>query len=229
MTRGQLALVGGLAIVVVLIWAAVARLVVPAIADAEATPPPVPGAAASLDAGVDATATPIPSRSATPSPTEAPSDPPVRTDAPAPTEEPASTAEPDPTANPATAYAAFVTRLIDDQAKVAAFNRRLLPAAESGDQDTVRSTAVDILRFADGERDWLLANPPADCYADAHAAAGAMLEAYATVAERAIDWVDAAGLEALEAFGRVVAAGEDAQAALAILRDALEDVTCLAF
>ena len=63
---------------------------------------------------------------------------------------------------------------------VEGLNGALTRAAEAQDADAVRTASVDILDFVDVERDWLRDHPPTDCYADAHGAAAAMLDAYGT-------------------------------------------------
>jgi hypothetical protein len=214
MTRGTLALVASLAIGIVLAWALVARVIAPAL-DGEADASPSPLAVAS--------SSPAPTPRA-PTPTAAPTASPN----PTPTSTPRPTERPEATGDPRLAYAEFLAQLDEDRKTVSTMTDRLVAAADAGDRDTVRDTAGDILQFADGERVWLAGHPPADCYATAHAAAGTMLEAYATVAERAIDWADAeAGLDSLAALGDVLAAGSSARDALATLVTALDAATCL--
>jgi len=126
------------------------------------------------------------------------------------------------------AYAAFLVELDEARTEGADLNGRLLVAAEAGDTAMVRSTALDILAFADRERDWLAASPPARCYRGAHRAARDLIEAYATVAERSIEWADAdKGLDRLAALARVGVAGDGARTALDALVTALGKVTCL--
>ncbi len=168
-----------------------------------ATPPPTP--------------TPEPTPDPTAEPTATPTDPPPTA---APTERPTKTEDPQ------VSYVRFLARLTEDRSTVADLNQRLADAGEGGDRATARATAVEILQFADGERDWLSAHPPADCYAAAHAVASSMLDAYATVADRAIAWADAEGLEALGALADLVTAGDTARDALAHLVTALEQTTC---
>lgn len=214
MRRGQIALVGSLALVIVVAWLIVARLMLPALTGAA-------GASPSAEASPVASpaATPSGTATASPAPTPEPDLP-----SPDPTD---PTEEPDPPSDPRLAYAEFLLRLDAARADVQDLNSTLVVAAEAGDKATVRATAVDILQFADRERDWLLTHPPAACYADAHDAAGAMLEAYATVAERAIDWADAdTGLETLDALADVVTAAGDARVALEGLAGELEVATC---
>lgn len=222
MHRGQIALVGSLALVILVVWAVVARLMVPAISGAAGTPPS-PSASTSTPA-----VTVIPSATATLAAEEPSADATEASDAPTPTETAEPTVAPDPT-DPRLAYAEFLVRLDAARAEVQDLNETIVVAAEADDKPTVRAAAVDILQFADRERDWLLAHPPAACFADAHDAAGAMLEAYAAVAERAIDWVDAdAGLETLDALADVVTAAGDARVALETLAQELEATSCRA-
>jgi hypothetical protein len=223
MRRGQIALIGSLALAVLVVWALVAGLLLPALTG---TAPP---SAAAEATPAERSPTPVPTATSTatatdpgPTATAATADPPT---ADPPTTDPTDGA--DPTLDPRLAFAEFLLRLDAARVEVQDLNATLVAAAEDGDPATVRATAVDILQFADGERDWLLAHPPAACYADAHEAAGTMVEAYATVAERAIDWVDAdPGLDALDALADVLAAAEVARDALGDLGRDLEAATC---
>lgn len=229
MTRNRIVLVGGLAVVVLVAWAAIGRSVLPLFdrsASPSASPPLAAVASASPDAQMPSTApTEVPSRA----PTLSPSPPSATPATDPPPEAPRATAAPEA---PGAAddsrewYVAFLKRLDDARADVQGSSETLVGAAEAGDQAAVRAAAVDILQFADRERDWLLAHPPADCYASAHASAGMMLEAYATVAERAIDWVDADGLQALDALAGVLVAASEARATLGDLAGELEATTC---
>jgi hypothetical protein len=229
MTSGRIALVGGVAVIVVLAWVAVTRLVAPASADdgagpggASATTAPSPVVVASPEPSQ--AASPVPLASTGPSASLAPVATPIAT----PRSTPTPTKRPATTEDPRVAYAAFLARLDDDRRTATDLADQLVVAIEDGDRAAARSTAVDILQFADGEHDWLTAHPPADCYAAAHDAAGSMVEAYATVADRALDWVDAApGLATLDALGKVIAAGSDARDAAATLAGSLEATTCL--
>ncbi len=177
----------------------------PPVSPDAATPPPTP------EPTPDPTAEPTPTLTeppATAAPTAAPTERPPKTEA------------------PQVSWLRFLARLTEDRSTVADLNQRLADSGEGGDRATARATAVEILQFADGERDWLSAHPPADCYATAHAAATSMLESYATVADRAIAWADAEGLAALGALANLVAAGDDARDELAQLITALEQTTC---
>jgi hypothetical protein len=137
------------------------------------------------------------------------------------------TAPPRTTADPRHAWAEFLLRLNDDRATVEGLNRALLAATDDTDLVAVRAAAVDILDFVDREVVWLRQHPPADCYAEAHASASAMLAAYADAAERFIDWTAAGGgLAGLGAFGLAVErAGAAADALDAFVR-VLEATTC---
>ena len=139
----------------------------------------------------------------------------------------ASTGSPPASGHPRLAYAGFLRRVDDDRATVERLNRALATATDAQDLPAVRVAAVDILDFVDAERDWLLDNPPADCYADAHAAANAMLLAYGTAAERFIDWTAAEpGLAALRALGRAVEAAGEASTALDTFDTSVRGTTC---
>jgi hypothetical protein len=223
-------LVGLLAIGVVAIWAVAAVALLPALMGGAgaATSPAAPGAAG---AGAPTAGSASPARGPGSSPASSREPGPVSVP-PAPGSKSSATPESTPAASTSTdetrsRFRAFVTRLETDRRRVAELNDALLTGARADDPGVVRSAAVDILQFADGERDWLLAHPPADCYAAAHAAAGSMLEAYATVADRAIDWVDAEpGLAALDALAAVFVAASSAQDAVPALTGALEASTC---
>lgn len=224
MTRRRIAIIGGFAIVAVLGWLVAAWLLAPTAADEGVVPSPSAGvtptvapvaSAARPTAMLDPTATASPD----PSPTSESTATPTST-------EPPPTDAPESTEAAQVSYVRFLARLAEDRSTVADLNQRLADAGEDGDRETVRAIAVDILRFSDGERDWLAAHPPADCYAPAHAAAATMLEAYATVADRAIDWADADGLDALTALANLVAAGDTARDALADLASAVEQAAC---
>jgi len=111
---------------------------------------------------------------------------------------------------------------------VADLNQALQGAAEAGDRPAARRASIDILDFADAEQDWLREHPPATCYADAHAAADRMLEAYAATADAFIAWADAGeGLAGLAALGRALDAAGAAGDALTALARELEVTTCL--
>ncbi len=119
--------------------------------------------------------------------------------------------------------------MTDDRAKVTALNQALADAAQGGDLPAVRRAAIEILDFTDAEHDWLREHPPAACYADAHAAADAMLSAYASAADAFIAWADAgSGLAGLAAFGAAVDAAGAAGDALTAFGRELETTTCLA-
>jgi hypothetical protein len=115
----------------------------------------------------------------------------------------------------------------DDRATVSGLNAALETAATAQDPVAVRTAAVDILDFVDAERDWLREHPPAECYAAAHASAGRMLDAYATAAERFIDWTAAgAGLDGLAALAAAGNAAETARVAFTSFGTVLEGTTC---
>jgi hypothetical protein len=130
---------------------------------------------------------------------------------------------------PRLAYAAFLRRVNDDRATVGTLNGALSSAAQAQDPAAVRHAAVDILDFVDTERDWLRENPPADCYAAAHASAGAMLDAYAAAADAFIAWAQTGGgFGGLGALGKAVDTAQVASDALTTFGHALEVTTCQA-
>ncbi len=138
-----------------------------------------------------------------------------------------ATVAPRATGDPRLAYAAFLLRVNDDRTTVQRLNTALSTAAQAQDQPAVRTAAVAILDFVDGERDWLREHPPADCYATAHAAAGAMLGAYGAAADAFIHWADTGGgLAGLAAFGDALDAAQTAGTALDAFGRTLEITTC---
>jgi hypothetical protein len=153
----------------------------------------------------------------------------VATDTPDPTAPriPAATVAPRATGDPRLAYAAFLIRVNDDRTTVQRLNAALSTAAQAQDPKAVRTAAVAILDFIDGERDWLRQHPPADCYAAAHVAAGAMLDAYGTAADAFIHWADTGGgLAGLAALGDALDAAQTASTALDAFGHSLETTTC---
>jgi hypothetical protein len=138
-----------------------------------------------------------------------------------------STAPPRGSGPPRLAWAAFLARLNEDRSTVEGLNAALTTAAQAQDPDAVKAASVDILDFVDVERDWLRDHPPADCYAAAHGAAAAMLDAYGTAADRFVDWTTTGGgLGGLPALGDAVAAADTARAAFETFVTALEGTTC---
>ena len=126
-----------------------------------------------------------------------------------------ATAPPRATGDPRLAYAEFLLRVNDDRTTVEQLNQDLTTAAQAQNAGAVHAAAVAILDFADGERDWLREHPPADCYAAAHAAATAMLDAYAAAADRFIQWAaTGGGLAGLPALGDALDAAQVATDAL---------------
>jgi hypothetical protein len=148
--------------------------------------------------------------------------PPSTTAAPAPSKAPPRASGP-----PRLAWAKFLARLNEDRSTVGGLNAALTTAAQNQDTDAVKAASVDILDFVDVERDWLRDHPPADCYADAHGAAAAMLDAYGAAADRFIAWTTTGGgLGGLPALGDAVAAADAARAAFETFVAALEGTTC---
>ena len=138
-----------------------------------------------------------------------------------------ATPKPRTTGDPRLAYAAFLLRANDDRSTVESLNRALAAAVDDQDRDAARAASVDILEFVDSERDWLREHPPAACYADAHDAADAMLDAYGTAADRFITWSKAKpGFDSLAALALAAQAADAAGEALAAFGRALEATTC---
>ena len=177
------------------------------------SPSPADGRPTVLPATATASLDPTGTVSSDPSPTPA---------APAPSKAPPRASGP-----PRLAWAAFLARLNEDRSTVEGLNAALTTAAEAQDPDAVKAASVAILDFVDVERDWLREHPPADCYAAAHGAVAAMLDAYGTAADRFIDWTTTGGgLGGLPALGDAVAAADTARAAFETFVTALEGTTC---
>jgi hypothetical protein len=223
--RSRWLLVGGLALAVLGVWGLAAALGGRMIAQPD-------GSAVTVLPTSGPPTTPPVTLSPPPSPTTAPTS--TATAAPTPTPTASSTQQPTaapteaPEGDPRLLFVEFQLRLADAGKDVQALNQALVAAAEAQDDPATVAAAVDMLDFVDRERDWLAGHPPAACYDRAHAAAAAMLRDYGAVAEAAIAYADATGLERLEALGTVLERAEVAGAALRTLEAALEDATCLA-
>jgi hypothetical protein len=161
---------------------------------------------------------------AAPSPTAAPTPSVVASSAP-----PAATVPPRASGAPGKAYAEFLQRVNADRTRVDELNQDLTAAVQAQDPVAARRASVAILDFVDGERDWLREHPPADCYATAHTAAGAMLDAYGSAADRFIRWADTGGgLAGLAALGEALDAAQVASDALTAFGGAIEATACVA-
>jgi hypothetical protein len=213
MTRRWWVLLGALAIAAVVLGAAV-------IGRGARGPTSSPPAAATPVTTISPTPTAMPSIA--PSPSSEPSATP-----PAAPSTVATTPAPRASGPPRLAYAAFLRRVNDDRATVERLNAALSGAAQAQDPGAVRRAAVDILDFVDTERDWLRENPPADCYAAAHASAGAMLDAYGSAADAFIAWAQTGGgLAGIGALSEALDAAQTASDALATFGRAIEATTC---
>ncbi len=189
-----------------------------------------PASPASVDASGTAagatTAAPDPTTpSVAPSPASAaPSSSPDPTRSPAP---PATTPRPRASGPARLAYAAFLRRINADRATVERLNATLTTAVQALDPVAARSAAVDILDFVDAERDWLRENPPASCYEDAHASAGAMLDAYGAAADAFIAWAETGGgFAGLTKLGDALDVAKTAGDALTAFGHVLETTSC---
>ena len=69
-------------------------------------------------------------------------------------------------------------------------------------------------------------HPPADCYAAAHGAGIAMLDAYQTAASDFVDWAGASGLSALVALAKAGDAANAATDAFAAFGTAITSTQC---
>jgi hypothetical protein len=183
------------------------------VADSAASPSPLPPSGRASASPATSTPSVDPTASATPA-------------APAPSSAPA-TAPPRASGPPRLAWAEFLAHLNEDRSTVEGLNAALTTAAQAQDPDAVKAASVDILDFVDVERDWLREHPPADCYAAAHGAASAMLDAYGTAADRFIDWsTSGGGLGGLPALGVALDAADTARAAFETFVAVLEGTTC---
>jgi hypothetical protein len=161
--------------------------------------------------------TPIATSGATPPPTSSAG----------PSRTPATTPPPRASGPARLAYADFLRRVNGDRATVERLNASLTTAVQALDPAAARSAAVDILDFVDTERDWLRENPPAACYADAHASAGAMLDAYGAAADAFIAWAETGGgFAGLSAMGDALDVAKTAGDALTRFGHVLETTTC---
>lgn len=128
--------------------------------------------------------------------------------------------------DPRLAYAAFLLRLDDTRRETAPLLADLQDAAEAADEGGVRTAAEALGAIADREGRWLAANPPADCYAGAHAEADDTYAATAAAADAAIGWADASGLAKLGALVAALEAVDTATDAVEDLSSTLGRVDC---
>jgi hypothetical protein len=190
-----------------------------AVGAATGSPAPTPDRASAAP-----TLTPVTSASTSPA---APTSPTASPATARPSPVPPATRPPRASGAPHVAWIEFLSHLNDDRSAVDGLNRALESAASAQDLEATRTAAVAILDFLDTERDWLQAHPPADCYADAHASAGAMLDAYANAAERFVDWTATrGGLAGLPALGVALDAAKAARDVFTSFGTILEGTTC---
>jgi hypothetical protein len=217
MSRRWWLLLGTLAVAVVILGAAFLGR------GASSPTPSRPPVAAAATPAATVFATQTATASITPTPSGGPSASPSRA---APSTV-AKTPAPRASGPPRLAYAAFLRRVNDDRARVETLNAALSSAAQAQDPAAVRRAAVDILDFVDTERDWLRENPPADCYAAAHASAGAMLDAYGSAADAFIAWAQTGGgLAGIGALSNAIDAAQAASDALTSFGQTVEATTC---
>jgi len=217
--RGQWLLLAGLAIAAVGVWAVLLGQIL-----APQPPSPSPGIAEAPSATASPTATVAPTAPASPSTpsSEAPSE----TASPAPEVDASSEPPPGGEPEPLVGWLTFLDRMNGARTSAQSLNAQLREAGEAQDADAVRATADDMADLVATERAWLSDNPPADCYADAHAASDDLLAAYGEVATQAIRWADASGLEALSVLADLYVAVEAATASAVDAGQALESVAC---
>lgn len=218
MGRGQWLLLAGLAIAAVGVWAVLLGQVL-----APQSPGPSPAVADAPSATPSSTTTTAPTAAASAAPSAAApiptASPPPEVEAPP---EPPSGGEPEAIAG----WLTFLDRMNGARTAAQTLNGELRDAGEAQDVDAVRRTAGAMADLVATERAWLSANPPADCYADAHAAADDLLAAYGEVATEATRWADTSGLAALSALADLYVAVEDATVAAAAAGQSLEAVAC---
>jgi hypothetical protein len=215
-------MLGGAAVVVVVALAALA------LPRGEVRPSPGADPSGGLIPAASATAVPAssPAGPSSPAGSSSPAPPSIAASARPATARP-PTAAPRTSAAPRLAYAAFLKRVNDDRATVERLDATLSTAVQAQDPAAARPAAVAILDFVDRERDWLRNNPPADCYAAAHASAGAMLDAYGAAANGFIAWADAGGgLAGLAALADAVDLAQKAADASTAFGQALDATSC---
>jgi hypothetical protein len=212
MSRTSLVWIGAVAVTAVVVFVLTRNWV-------ESAAPPSASPTVSLATAIT-TPSPTASQASTPTPTPTPT-------AGLTPAAPATTRPPRATGAPRLAYAAFLLRINDDRATFGTLNSALSSAAQAQDPDAVRRAAVDILDFVDSERDWLRDNPPADCYAEAHASAGAVLDAYGSAADAFISWAaSGGGIAGLGALSKAADAAQAAGDALSSFGHVLDATRC---
>jgi hypothetical protein len=221
MSRRWWILLGALAIAVVVLGALwVSRQASTA---TPSRPPTVDSSSRPTASSIQSPTGVVPTATASPGPTPSPAP------SASATPPPPATTPPRASGPPGLAYAAFLRRINDDRATVERLNSALSGAAQAQDPGAVRRAAVDILDFVDAERDWLRENPPADCYAEAHASAGAMLDAYGAAADAFIAWAETGGgFAGLAALGQAIDAAEAAGDTLTSFGAVLDATRCSA-
>jgi hypothetical protein len=139
---------------------------------------------------------------------------------------PRPSAPPRTSGDPHLAYGDFLSRVNDDRSKVDQLNSALSTAVTAGDRAAARTAAMAILDFVNGERKWLVDHPPADCYAAAHAAGIAMLDAYQTAASDFVEWAGTSGLSGLVALAKAGDAANVATQAFTAFDNAIVRTQC---
>ena len=213
MSKGTGALFVVLAIAAVAVWAALLSQLMGSSSSS-------PSGSASVAAAPRGTATAAPSarRSARPSST------PRASRSPAPSSK--ATPAPRTTGDPRVAYAEFLLHLDDARQTAQQLSDDLRQTGESGDTAGVVKAAHEIQALATRERRWLKDHPPADCYADVHAATGDLIDAYDEVARLALAWTEASGLGVFGALQDLATAVQAAGAAATTVGDAAAATTC---
>jgi hypothetical protein len=136
---------------------------------------------------------------------------------------------------PAFRYAIFLTQMIEAREAILGSVEGLVSAGSGTGtgqtKEAIRETAEDLARIVDDQRAWLAENPPADCYAEAHAAAGLVADALSTASTAAIGWADAMDAPALadpgEAFAAFQVAARDLADEAESLGAVMEATSCL--
>lgn len=117
------------------------------------------------------------------------------------------------------------------EARVKALTDAGLAAATGAGTDDVRTAAEELGDIATQQGAWLAANPPADCYREAHDVAMELTRALRDASTRAIDWADALDQPELSdpaaALADVQAASEAVTGNVTDLTARMDAVTCL--
>ena len=138
-------------------------------------------------------------------------------------------------AAPALRYAVFLTQMLEARNALEGSVTSLIEAGSgvgaAMDATAVRTAAEDLASDISERRAWLADNPPADCYAEVHAAAGTFLDSLKDVTTAAVGWADAMEspelLDPADAFATFRSEGIAAQEDALALSGQLDANACL--